>query len=278
MKDCYNILEVSTKADLDTIRTAYHQLAKKLHPDVNPSPQAAERFKDISAAYYVLSDPHRREQHDRKLNNETRTASNGQHRTHNSNNDDNPTEAPAWFTKLNSNGHHLNHPPFTVPSWFANIPSNDPFFTGHPQRRQQPTQQELSDAVQATKIYNPKRSISNHPIIALTYEEALNGAIIPMAINNDVQCVQCSGRGRSKWRKTVCKTCGGGGSGVATTTRRLQILTPTGLKQGDVLLLQDRTKAGKPVFLRNTKRILLNVAISESSHTGDVINISGNLN
>src|SRR5215472_13507666 len=66
MTDPYGILGVQ-KTDSDAaIRAAYRKLAKTHHPDVNPGkPEAAERFKDISAAYALLSDPEKRARFDR---------------------------------------------------------------------------------------------------------------------------------------------------------------------------------------------------------------------
>jgi DnaJ-class molecular chaperone len=66
MRDPYEVLGVQ-KTDSDaTIRTAYRKLAKRHHPDVNPDkPEAAERFKEISVAYDLLSDKEKRARYDR---------------------------------------------------------------------------------------------------------------------------------------------------------------------------------------------------------------------
>ncbi|MEV4412623.1 molecular chaperone DnaJ [Catellatospora sp. NPDC049609] len=59
-KDYYGILGVPKDADADDIKRAYRKLARQYHPDVNPDPAAAEKFKDINNAYEVLSDDQKR--------------------------------------------------------------------------------------------------------------------------------------------------------------------------------------------------------------------------
>src|SRR5690349_958158 len=65
-KDPYEILGVQKTDSEAAIRSAYRKLAKRHHPDVNPGkPEAAEHFKEISAAYDILSDKDKRARYDR---------------------------------------------------------------------------------------------------------------------------------------------------------------------------------------------------------------------
>jgi len=65
-RDYYEVLETSRGASADDLKRAYRRLAMKHHPDQNPDdPSAAERFREVTEAYQVLSDPRRRASYDR---------------------------------------------------------------------------------------------------------------------------------------------------------------------------------------------------------------------
>ena len=63
-RDFYEVLDVPRSASQDEIQRAYRKLARAYHPDVNSDPAAEDRFKEISEAYDVLSDPETRRRYD----------------------------------------------------------------------------------------------------------------------------------------------------------------------------------------------------------------------
>ncbi|TLD85156.1 DnaJ family protein [Helicobacter sp. MIT 11-5569] len=63
-KSLYETLEVSQNASADEIKKSYRRLARKYHPDINKEPGAEDKFKEINAAYEILSDENKRKQYD----------------------------------------------------------------------------------------------------------------------------------------------------------------------------------------------------------------------
>ena len=63
-KSLYETLEVSPNATSDEIKKSYRRLARKYHPDINKEKDAEEKFKEINAAYEILSDEQKRKQYD----------------------------------------------------------------------------------------------------------------------------------------------------------------------------------------------------------------------
>jgi curved DNA-binding protein CbpA len=65
-KSPYEILQISESAEIEVIEAAYKSLSKKYHPDVDPSPNAEAKMKDINWAYEILSDPQKRKKWNRE--------------------------------------------------------------------------------------------------------------------------------------------------------------------------------------------------------------------
>ena len=63
-KSLYETLGINENASADEIKKAYRKLARKYHPDINKEPEAQEKFKEINAAYEVLSDAEKKAQYD----------------------------------------------------------------------------------------------------------------------------------------------------------------------------------------------------------------------
>jgi ribosomal protein L40E len=70
-RDCYQILGVPRNASKAKIKEAYRRLALHHHPDLNKSPEAEEKFRELSEAYAILSDDEKRQQYDELWDSQT---------------------------------------------------------------------------------------------------------------------------------------------------------------------------------------------------------------
>ncbi|HEX9966896.1 MAG TPA: molecular chaperone DnaJ, partial [Solirubrobacterales bacterium] len=237
----YDVLGVDKKASDEEIKKAYRKLARKYHPDRNPDdPKAEEQFKEVQGAYDVLSDPEKRKEYD----------------------------AGGMFGGLGGRG------PFggggQGAGGFGGFGPGDlgdlfgSIFSRGGGGRAQP---------QAVRGRDLETEIS------LSFDQAVNGAQVTVAVpkaercgtcngsgakpgTSPVTCPRCEGRGVDSQSQGLfsisqpCPQCGGagqviedpcptcGGSGLTQQTKRLKVNVPAGVKDGGRIRLAGKGEAG----------------------------------
>jgi molecular chaperone DnaJ len=200
-EDFYKILGVKRDAKPDEIKKAYRRLARKYHPDVNPGDKAAEeRFKQMSEAFDVLSDPKKRKVYDRfgqyseNLANAAADAGAGSAYTRGA-----PFDFSGfdWSSTTTSGGQGGSFRDI-----FADL------FGGGKAEREPPRPQ-------------PQRGADIEMPLSLSFEEALNGLTTSITVNRSEQCSRCHGAGDTGGSVVTCTTCKGTGQ-VQRTGGRLR--------------------------------------------------------
>jgi len=243
----YDILGIERKARLGDVKRAYKRLARRHHPDLNPGDRRAEeRFKKISEAYAVLSDPTRRRAYDREIDAPPRAGvSSG------------PAPPAGWdgdaFTFESGD-----------PGAFASFFSE--FF--HPQ------------GSEARPRHAPRRGDDVTRTVAIGFFDALRGLVTEIEIDAETPCGQCQGSGRvpaaqrrpcpdcagtgrisrfpGPLRLTaVCPRCEGegalswdgcgscAGAGVLTRRERVEVRLPAGVDDGSRVRIPGKGRAGR---------------------------------
>jgi molecular chaperone DnaJ len=198
-KDYYQILGVSRNASEKEIKQAYRRLARKYHPDINPGDKSAEtKFKEINAAYEVLSDPEKRRKYD-QFGEQWEYAdqfakAGGQERV-------------RW--DFGRGGTSFKYGDL---SGFGDIFSSlfGDSGTGPRMRR------------------GPRRGQDIESPIEVTLEEAYHGSARLMQLQTEEPCTACGGTGRVGNR--VCTICNGAGGKIIP--KRLEVKIPAGVRDG----------------------------------------------
>ena len=188
-EDFYKILGVKRDAKPEEIKKAYRRLARKYHPDVNPGDKSAEdRFKQMSEAFDVLSDPKKRTVYDRF----------GQY-------SDNLADAAGRGGATYTPGAPFDFSGFDWGSGATSTGGGSSFrdifadlFGGGKAEREPPRPQ-------------PQRGAEIEMPLALTFEEAITGLTTNLTVNRSEQCSRCHGAGDTGGPLTVCTTCKGTG-------------------------------------------------------------------
>ncbi|HUW45396.1 MAG TPA: DnaJ C-terminal domain-containing protein [Dehalococcoidia bacterium] len=198
-KDYYQILGVSRNASEKEIKQAYRRLARKHHPDLNPGDKSAEaKFKEINAAYEVLSDPEKRKKYDQFGEQweyaEQFAKSGGQERI-------------RW--DFNRGGTTFEYGDL---SGFGDIFSSLFGDSGVGSRMRRGSQR--GQDVEST--------------IEVSLEEAYHGSMRVIQLQIEEPCAACGGTGRVGNR--VCTICNGAGGKVIP--KRLEVKIPAGVRDG----------------------------------------------
>jgi molecular chaperone DnaJ len=254
-KDFYKELGVSSDASADEIKRAYRKLARDLHPDTNSEPSAAERFKVVSEAHSVLSDPAKRKEYD-----ETRRLFAGGGVGRGRFNSDN-------FGGFSSDGAEFNlNDLFDAAGQTGGANIGD-LFGGLFGRGAQP------------RASRPRRGNDLETETELSFMEATKGVAMPLRLTSPAPCTNCHGSGaRPGTSPKVCPNCNGSGvvsrnqgafgfsepctecrgsgsiiehpcqecdgTGVTTRTRTINVRIPPGVEDGQRIRLAGQGEAG----------------------------------
>jgi len=196
-RDYYEVLGVSKNATIEEIKKAYRTLARKHHPDVDKSPGASERFKEINEAYQVLSDPQKKSAYDQYGHEVFQGGSSGASASYNSYGYESPFNVNVDFGGFRD--------PFEIFEEFFG--SSSPFG-------------------KKTRKVGPRQGEDLHYELTIPFEQAAFGVEKKIELPRFNRCSECSGSGIERGsKKIICPTCNGRGQVQQTTNSILgQIL------------------------------------------------------
>jgi DnaJ-class molecular chaperone len=225
-KDYYKILGVGKTVDEKEIKSAYRKLARKYHPDVNPGDKTAEeKFKEISEAYEVLSDPHKRSQYDQF--------------------------GDQWREFSRAGAGTGGHPFSTWTNPGAQQPGGFEFHFGG-QGGGGPDLGELFESLFGGGRERSRRAAREGEDvefgIELSLEEAYNGVTKTLSLKLEDVCAKCGGSGSERNRGgrldlgSVCPDCRGAGRIIRN--RQVEVKIPAGVQEGQRIRLAGEGAAG----------------------------------
>jgi len=189
-KDLYEILGVKRGATEQEIKSAYRRLARKYHPDLNPNdPTAEQKFKEIQAAYSVLSDPEKRRQYDMygadfiRAGGRTPGAGYSSYRT------------MDWDEFVNTFGDISSTFGFSLDDLFGDLFGDRRSAKGAQAR--------------------PMKGEDVYQDVTIDFLSAYRGTTVNLTLNREVYCGRCGGSGTEPGSAlTTCSNCGGSGQEV----------------------------------------------------------------
>lgn len=175
-RDYYDVLGIQKGSSADEIKKAYRKLARKYHPDVNPGDSTAEdKFKEISEAYGVLSDPEKKKQYDSLGHDAFKSGGHGYD-----------------FSGANYEDIKNHFGGFDFGDIFGDI------FGG-------------GGGGRSRRSNAPRKGEDIHYTIQIPFKDAIFGNEYEIAVNHTESCGSCNGTGGDKF---TCTTCGGSGQAV----------------------------------------------------------------
>jgi DnaJ-class molecular chaperone len=221
-KNYYDILGVDKAAPEKDIKSAYRKLARKWHPDANPTNprQAEEKFKDIQEAYEVLGDSEKRKKYDVLGNDWQRAAAEAEQQRSYRRAQQNAASTFSDFGPAGAGG-------AAGASGFSDF--FDMFFSGIGRR---PTGGPTG--------FGGERGQDLETTIDLTLAEAYEGGQKSVSLQLEDRCSRCGGSGVSG--KGICPQCHGTGSVIET--KRFDVTIPKGVREGQRIRLTGQGASG----------------------------------
>ena len=244
-KDYYQILGVKRDATQAEIKSAYRKLAKKYHPDVNKTPEASARFKDINEAFEVLSDKDKRQRYD-SLGSNWQAGAN--------------YTPPPGFENFGFGGFGNGGGQYQYSSQGINFEDlggfsdffNSLFGGGFSSRTSRggsagsfyedlgggfSSRTGRSRASSSAKTSSQAAAdLSITQEIKVSAKDIFNQKPVSVRINNLEKCTQCSGVG------SMCPHCNG--TGFVTFSKTLNVKIPPEVKEGQKIRLKGEGKTG----------------------------------
>ncbi|MBD5401375.1 DnaJ domain-containing protein [bacterium] len=225
-KNYYEILGVNVDSDIAEIKSAYRKLARKYHPDINNEKDAIAKFKDITEAYEILSNPKSREQYNIVKgffkSEQTTTSSqkaedeylNAKSKSEKYTTEVKPSSKEQPKKKINEHSILKN-----LKYWFVKIKKN-----------------------QHTKeIKKPKKGDNIITEVTISPEEVLTGSKRIINVRTTLSCPKCHGHRFVNGGK--CSECSG--KGEITRTKKITVTIPKGIKDGAKLRLKNEGASGR---------------------------------
>lgn len=183
-RDYYEILGVSRNATQDEIKKAYRKLARQYHPDLNPNnkKEAEEKFKEITEAYQVLSDPEKRKIYDQFGH---------------------AGLSGGGYQDFSRQYSYQDVGSINLEDIFSDL--EDIFGFGFGRKKSSGQRKKQS-------YYRPENGSDIYQTITISLEDAYNGTTLELEVPRYVICEACGGTGvKSGSESKICPTCGGTG-------------------------------------------------------------------